>query len=135
LPPRCRPPPRAAAALAIGEAQLRQSADASRLADSALAETRERLARLEALRDSAAEALARLVREIRERVDTGPEALGELAGLTGSEAPVDPAETAARLDRLIRERDGMSPVKVRIGPAAVREPASVLMLGVGLLEV
>ncbi len=99
-------------ALALGEARLRQSTDQSRLADQALAEARERLARLEVLRDGAAEALARLVREIGERLDTSPEALGALAGVTVDGVGADPAETAARLDRLVRERDGMGPVNL-----------------------
>jgi len=103
---------RSADALAVGERQLREAVDASRLADQALAEARERLARLEGLRDGAAEGLARLAREIRERVGVAPEALGELAGITEDELPVDPSETAARLERLTRERDGMGPVNL-----------------------
>ena len=81
-------------------------------AEEALAEAREQRARLEVLRDGAAEALARLAREIRERLDVPPEALGELAGLAAGETPPDPAGTAARLDRLLRERDGIGPVNL-----------------------
>jgi len=103
---------RAADALAVGERQLREAVDASRLADQALAEARERLARLEGLRDGATEGLARLAREIRERVGIVPEALGELAGATENELPPDSSETAARLERLTRERDGMGPVNL-----------------------
>jgi chromosome segregation protein len=108
---------RSADALALGETRLRQSVEGSRLADQALGEARERLARFEVLRDGAMEALARLAREISERLDAAPEALGELAGLTADqvaadEAPADAAETAARLDRLMRERDGMGPVNL-----------------------
>jgi chromosome segregation protein len=103
---------RSADALALGETRLREAAEGSRLADQALAEARERLARLAVLRDGAAETLARLAREIRERLNAAPEALSELAGLTAEEAPTEAAETAARLDRLIRERDGMGPVNL-----------------------
>jgi chromosome segregation protein len=102
---------RSADALAAGERQLRGAIDASRAADQALAELRERLARLEGLRDGAREGLVRLAREIRERVGVAPEALGELAGTT-DELPVDPSETAARLERLTREREGMGPVNL-----------------------
>jgi chromosome segregation protein len=103
---------RSADALAIGERQLREATDSSRLADQALGEARERLARLEGLRDGANEALARLARDIRERVGAAPEALAEIAGVTEDKVPADPAEIAARLDRLIRERDGMGPVNL-----------------------
>jgi chromosome segregation protein len=103
---------RSADALALGETMVRRSIEGSRRADQALAESRERLARLEVLHDGAAETLTRLAREIRERLGSGPEALHELAGLAPGEPPVDTADTAARLDRLIRERDGMGPVNL-----------------------
>ena len=103
---------RSADALAIGERQLRDATDASRLADHALGEARERLARLEGLRDGANEALARLARDVHERTGVAPEALAEIAGVTEDKVPADPAETAARLERLIRERDNMGPVNL-----------------------
>ena len=99
-------------ALASGETRLREAVENSRLADQTLAGAREQRARLEALRDGANEALLRLAREIRERVDTTPEALAELAGVAANESPADIAETAARLDRLIRERDAIGPVNL-----------------------
>jgi chromosome segregation protein len=103
---------RSADALAVGERQLREATEASRLADQALGEARERLARLEGLRDGATDAVARLARDIRERMGAAPEALAEIAGVAEDKVPTDPAETAARLDRLIRERDGMGPVNL-----------------------
>ncbi len=103
---------RSADALAGGERQMREATDASRLADHALAEARERLARLEGLRDGANEAVAHLARDIRERVGVEPEALAEIAGVAEDRISADPSETAARLDRLIRERDGMGPVNL-----------------------
>jgi chromosome segregation protein len=99
-------------ALALAETRLREAAEGARGADQLLAEARERLARAEVLQHSAAEALTRLEREIRERLDAAPGALNELAGLTGSEIPPHPSETAARLDRLTRERDSMGPVNL-----------------------
>ncbi|HXA72361.1 MAG TPA: chromosome segregation protein SMC, partial [Stellaceae bacterium] len=116
---------RAGDALAAGETQLRQALEHSRLADQALAEAREHRARCEALRDSANEALVRLEREIRERVDAAPEALAELAGLGAEEEPADMAETAARLDRLIRERDGIGPVNLMAESEAAETEARV----------
>ena len=56
--------------------------------------------------------LAELEREIRERVDAAPEALAALAGLAAAETPADTGEMAARLGRLIRERDGIGPVNL-----------------------
>jgi chromosome segregation protein len=103
---------RAADALSLGETDLRERADELRVAEQVLAEARERLARFEVLRDSAAQALARLTGEIRERLDAAPEALDELAGLAAGEVAADAGDTAARLDRLTRERDGMGPVNL-----------------------
>jgi chromosome segregation protein len=115
-------------ALVRGETQLRQSVEGSRSADQALAETRERLARLEVLRDGAAEALTRLTREIRERLNAAPETLGDLAGLVTGEVPPDAAETATRLDRLIRERDGMGPVNLMAESEAAEIEARIAAL-------
>jgi chromosome segregation protein len=103
---------RAGDALGLGETRLREAVETSRLADQALADAREQRARLEALRDSANEALTPLAREIRERLDATPDSLAELAGRAPDEAPAEIAETAARLDRLIRERDGIGPVNL-----------------------
>jgi chromosome segregation protein len=110
---------RSAEALTVGERQLREATDTSRLADHALGEARERLARLEGLRDGANEALARLSRDIRERIGVAPEALAEIAGVAEDKDPADPSETAARLERLIRERDGMGPVNLMAETEAV----------------
>jgi chromosome segregation protein len=103
---------RSADALAIGERQLRDATESSRLAEQALGEARERLARLEGLRDGANEALAHLARDIRERTGVSPEALAEIADVGEDKVLADPSETAARLDRLTRERDGMGPVNL-----------------------
>ncbi|MBV9373732.1 MAG: chromosome segregation protein SMC [Alphaproteobacteria bacterium] len=117
---------RSADALAAAERQLREASDASRAADQALAEARERLARLEGLRDGAREGLVRLAREIRERLGVAPEALGELAGTT--DEPGDPSETAARLERLLREREGMGPVNLMAETEAAEIEARVAEL-------
>jgi chromosome segregation protein len=112
-------------ALALGETQLRQASERSRLADQALAEAREQLARLEVVRNSTAEALARLNSEIRERLNVVPEKLCELAGLAGDQAPADARDAATRLDRLIREREGMGPVNLMAESEAAEVEARI----------
>jgi len=108
--------------LALGETQLRQASERSRLADQMLAESREQLARLEVVRNNAAEALARLNSEIRGRLNVAPEALGELAG---GQLPADPSDAATRLDRLIREREGMGPVNLMAESEAAEVEARI----------
>jgi chromosome segregation protein len=112
-------------ALASAETGLREALERSRLADQSLSEAREQRARLEVLRDSANQALAELEREIRERVDAAPEALATLAGLGAAEAPADTGEMAARLGRLIRERDGIGPVNLVAESEAAETEAHV----------
>jgi chromosome segregation protein len=111
--------------LASAETRLREATESSRLADRALAEAREHRARFEVLRDGANEVRLSLTREIRERVDAAPEALTELAGLAADEAPPDPTQTSARLDRLIRERDSIGPVNLVAESEAAETEARV----------
>jgi len=111
--------------LAAGETRLREATENSRFADQALAEARERRARCEVLRDGPNEALMWLTREIHERLDATPERLAELAGLAVGEVPPDPTETSARLDRLIRERDGIGPVNLMAESEAAETEARV----------
>jgi chromosome segregation protein len=112
----------AADALARGEAGLREAAEHSQAADRALAEAREQRARLDALHDGAIEALARLDRDITERLGDAPETRAELADRgDGAEREDDQAEIARRLDRLLRERDGIGPVNL----VAEREAAEI----------
>ncbi len=111
--------------LASSETRLREAMENSRLAERALAEAREQRARFEVLRDGANEVLVSLAREIHERVDATPEALAELAGLAADGMPPDPTETSARLDRLIRERDGIGPVNLMAEGEAAETEARV----------
>jgi len=111
--------------LASGETRLREATEHSRLADQALAEAREHRARCEVLRDGANEAMVSLAREIRERLDAAPEALVPLAGLAAGEAPPDPTQTSARLDRLLRERDGIGPVNLMAEAEAAETEARI----------
>jgi chromosome segregation protein len=98
-------------ALAGAEAALRAAADAARRADAAVAEARERRARLEAQREAAAAARARLRAEIAERLDVPPEELATLLA-DGADADVAAGDLASRLERLLRERDGIGPVNL-----------------------
>ncbi|MBV9862528.1 MAG: chromosome segregation protein SMC [Alphaproteobacteria bacterium] len=98
--------------LAQGESRWRQAGEASRQAERVLTEAREQRARLDVLDETATETLARLRAEIRERIGTAPAALAALAAIDpGAEMP-DLAETAARLDRLLRERDNLGAVNL-----------------------
>jgi chromosome segregation protein len=102
----------AADALARGEVRCRAAVERSQAADRALAAVREQRARLEVLRDAAGEALSRLDRDIAERLGATGEILAADAGLGTEEKPEDPAAIGRRLDRLLRERDGIGPVNL-----------------------
>jgi chromosome segregation protein len=114
--------------LARGESRLRDAVERSRFADRALAEARERRARLEVQSDGARQALAGLVRDIRERIDAAPEALADLAGLAAGDAPGDAGAVAARLERLVRERGGIGPVNLVAESEAAEIGAQVAAL-------
>ena len=100
----------AADALAAGETRLREAGDASRQTEHALSAAREERARGEVRRDAAAAALTRLRDDIRDRLETLPEGLGELTA--ADDAAADPAQLDARLDRLSREREAIGPVNL-----------------------
>jgi chromosome segregation protein len=100
----------AADALVLGETRLREAGEVSRQAEQALAKAREERVRCETRREAATTALTLLRDDIRDRLDMLPEALSELA--EEGDAPSDPAQLDARLDRLSRERDAMGPVNL-----------------------
>jgi chromosome segregation protein len=101
----------AADALAVGETRLRDTSELARNAEHDLSTAREERARCEVRRDGAAAMLARLRDEIRERLETLPEALAELAE-EGDSGPPDPAALEMRLERLLREREAIGPVNL-----------------------
>jgi chromosome segregation protein len=103
---RCRD---ASDALARGESERKDTAEAARSAEEKLAAAREARARAEVLCAGAEETQKRLVREIRERLDSAPEGLAQLAGI---DPPGDPEETARRLERLLREREALGAVNL-----------------------
>ena len=100
----------AADALATGETQLRAATDAARQAEHALSRAREERARCEVRRDSATTGLERLREDIRDRLETLPEAPGELT--ESDDEPLDGAQLEARLNRLEREREAIGPVNL-----------------------
>jgi chromosome segregation protein len=113
-------------ALAAGEARLRAANEAARRADQALATAREQRVRREVQRDGAVEAVARLRTEIADRLDTTPEAMGDLAD---NAEPVGSAEAAARLDRLVREREAIGPVSLVAEAEAAEVETRIADLG------
>ena len=115
-------------ALAGAETALRDAAETARHAEAAVGEARERRARLQARREAAAEKLEGLRDEIAERLDLGPEELGAVVAAGGEAGEGAATEFAARLDRLIRERDGIGPVNL----LAAREAAEVETRRTGL---
>ncbi len=108
-------------ALAIAETNLRAANDAARQAELDAAGQRERRARLEAQRDATLVGLAELRTQIADRLGVAPDKLADLAEREPGTDPTDAAGIAARLDRLLRERDAMGPVNL----VAEREAAEV----------
>jgi chromosome segregation protein len=119
----------AADALAVAESRARAAAEAARRAEGAAAAAREQRARLETRRDAAAEVLTHLRGEIAERLGGEVEDLAGVAGREPGTAPADPAQTAARLDRLLRERDAMGPVNLLAEAEAAAVEAQAAGLG------
>ncbi len=68
----------------------------------------------------------RLREEIRERLETLPEALAELAE-ADDKTPTDPAALDARLERLTREREAIGPVNL-VAEREARRSASASSL-------
>jgi len=99
----------AADALASGETRLRETGDAARQAEHNLSAAREERVRCEVRRDGTAAMQTRLRDEIRDRLETLPEALAELVD---SDDRVEPAALDVRLERLTRERDAIGPVNL-----------------------
>jgi chromosome segregation protein len=102
---------RSEAALAAAEARLRSATEAARQADEAVATARETRASLAARHEATMQNVTQMRSDINERLREGPEALFELPADSDA-APPAPDELAARLDRLVRERDAMGPVNL-----------------------
>jgi chromosome segregation protein len=98
--------------LAIGETRLREAAEGLRAAEQQLGQARESRARLDAQREAAQESLARLREEIVERLDRRPEDLDTVIGDGDTSATADSSALAARLERMLREREAIGPVNL-----------------------
>jgi chromosome segregation protein len=114
-----------AARLMSGETRLRDATERSRIADHALAEIRERRARLEVQTAGAKDAMTALARDISERIGASPPELAALAGLAEGQAPPDAAASAERFDRLNRERAAIGPVNLMAEGEAAEVGAEV----------
>jgi chromosome segregation protein len=103
---------RAADALAEAEGAAREADRALKAAEAALSEAREARARAEGAVAQAMQAREGVAERVAEKVQVRPEALRAAAGVEAGEALPAPADAEARLDRLLRERDGMGAVNL-----------------------
>ena len=99
-------------ALVTAEQGLAEADRQSRAAEGQLATAREDRIRREAAVAAADQACRAVAMRINERLDMTPEQLRDIAGLVESERP-DFEDLQRKLDRLLRERDGMGPVNLR----------------------
>jgi len=107
----------AADKLAEAETGLRLSEEALRDAEQAHAHLREENIRCESQRNLHLQEQATLVDRIRERLNTSPESLSEIAELKPDEM-IDTSDEAIavleqRYERLVRERENVGPVNLR----------------------
>ncbi|MGO8916776.1 MAG: AAA family ATPase [Stellaceae bacterium] len=102
----------AADALASGETLLAEAEKASKAADAVLAQSREERVRCEAGREQAEYAREMVAERVTERLDCAPDAILATVEIAEGEELPAVAEAEARLQRLVRERDGMGPVNL-----------------------
>ena len=103
----------AAAALAEAESALAAIDRELRDAEKALAEVREGRGLAEGLVSQAEQTVAQIAERCAERLNCRPEALLDIAEHDPDKPLPAQADTERRLDRLLRERDGMGPVNHR----------------------
>ena len=99
-------------ALAAGETNLSETDKAARAAEALAGEAREERVRAEGQRDQAVIARDNVVQAIAEKLQIKPEETLEAAEIEPDEELPDMASAAARLERLVRERDNMGPVNL-----------------------
>ena len=103
----------AAAALAEAESSLAGIDRELRETEQALAEARESRGLAEGLVNQSEQAAAQIADRCRERLNNSPEALLGIAEHNSDKPLPSAADTERRLERLLRERDGMGPVNHR----------------------
>ncbi len=118
----------AADRLVSGETALSDADATLRSAEAAQAAAREDLVRAEAQRDQAERDRTTVAARIREKLDVAPERVLAATGIGEDESLPEGEAAAARLERLLRERDGMGPVNLRAEQEAeeLREQVSTL---------
>jgi chromosome segregation protein len=100
-------------ALAVAEGDLTQADRASRAADHAASEARERRAATEARLEASAGRLIEVAGDIREAVGLEPDQLARRLSEDAAAVPVDQAGVEAHLRALERERDAIGLVNLR----------------------
>jgi chromosome segregation protein len=99
-------------ALAAAETALRQAGETARRADAAVAEARELRARLQEQQTAAEEALRRLRGEFDDRLHETPEEVLQRTAFDADAVQGEAAALATKLERLVREREGIGPVNL-----------------------
>ncbi len=103
----------AADRLAEAETAVSQARKHLKETEAALAAEREQKVRAEAAVEAAQEAQANLIRRVRETLDCPPYAILATAGIDPEESFPPAEEVETKLQRLLREREGMGPVNLR----------------------
>ncbi len=99
--------------LAVAETGLGEADKQLRQLEAALSEARELRGRAEASVEHGDNELRDLARQIRERLETGPQTLPRIAELDPEKPLPSSDEAERRFERLQRERDNMGPVNLR----------------------
>lgn len=103
----------AADALAVAETNLREADRALKSAESELSRVREDRVRREAAIEQGKLTCRTVAERIAERLECRPEQIPEVAEIGENEKLAEPDELERKLERLVRERDGMGPVNLR----------------------
>jgi chromosome segregation protein len=103
----------AAHALTQAENALREADRALKSAESELSRVREERVRKESAIEQGKLTCRTVAERIAERLECTPEQIPEVAGIGADEKLAEPDDLERKLERLVRERDGMGPVNLR----------------------